>query len=335
LLHGRHRIANSMGTLRIGISGWRYEPWRKVFYPPGLVQRRELEFASRMFPSIEINGSFYSLQRPASWAEWRDSTPPGFVFSVKAPQYITHVLRLRDVEVPLANFLASGLLALGPKLGPILWQFPPSFRFDAQLFGAFLARLPHDTLAAQQLARHHDSHMAGRTAFAVDRKRPLRHAVEIRHPSFVDPAFVALLRRHRVALVVADSAGLWPDREDLTADFVYIRLHGAEEIYASGYTDAALDGWAARIRAWSQGRQPADARLIKPGPPPRRRSRDVYCYFDNDIKVKAPFDAAQLMRRLGLPSGLGEDGQFGFPPVQGDLFEDLHADTRHAAEASH
>jgi uncharacterized protein YecE (DUF72 family) len=285
--------------IRIGISGWRYAPWRGVFYPQGLRQADELHYASRALGSIEINGSFYSLQRPQSWANWYEQTPDDFVFSVKAPRYITHIRRLDDVEKPIANFLASGLLRLQHKLGPILWQFPPSFRFDAQRFEAFLRLLPRDTGQALQLAGAHEPRMQGRSHLAIDQSRPLRHAVEIRHDSFENPLFVDLLREHQVALVVADTAGKWPLKEDVTSDFVYLRLHGEEELYASGYSDAALDDWARRMRAWSEGGQVEDARLIVQRQPPRH-PRDLYCYFDNDIKVKAPFDAGRLARRLGM-----------------------------------
>lgn len=292
-----------MGEVRIGISGWRYQPWRGVFYPPDLPQRRELEYASRVLPTIEINGSFYSLQRPEFYAGWYDATPDGFVFAVKGGRYITHILRLNNVLKPMANFFASGILNLKDKLGPFLWQFPPNFQWDAGRFAAFLDMLPRDTEQALRLARRRDARMRGRCRLAIDACRPLRHAVEIRHDSFRDEAFVALLRKHGVALVVADTAGKWPLVEDLTADFVYIRLHGAEELYASGYTDEALDRWAARIRAWRSGTQPEDAACISAKPARPRRSRDVYCYFDNDIKVRAPFDAQRLMEKLGLLDG--------------------------------
>ncbi|WP_181297166.1 DUF72 domain-containing protein [Pseudomonas sp. Q2-TVG4-2] len=293
-----------MAAIHIGISGWRYAPWRGDFYPKGLTQKNELKFASRAVSSIEINGSFYSLQRPELYAGWYDETPNGFVFSVKAPRYITHILRLRDVEKPIANFLASGVLALKDKLGPMLWQFPPSFKFDPERFEAFLALLPHDTEAALEMAKGCEARMEGRSYLQIDRKRRLRHAVEIRNESFVDPAFVALLRKYKVALVVADTAGKWPYREDLTSDFVYIRLHGAEELYTSGYSDEALDNWCQRINLWNQGRQPADAQLISSAEPPSRKAREVYCYFDNDVKVRAPYDARQLLRRLGLEENL-------------------------------
>ena len=289
-----------MSEIRIGISGWRYAPWRGVFYPVSLPQQRELEFASRALSSIEINGSFYSLQRPQSWAAWYRDTPDGFIFSVKGPRYITHIRRLREVEKPLANFLASGVLDLREKLGPILWQFPPNFRYDAPRLEQFFTLLPRDTGQALALARRRDPRMHGRSRLAIDRVRKLRHAIEIRHESFIDESFVALLRRHAVALVVADTAGKWPYREDVTSDFVYLRLHGDKQIYRSGYSDAALRRWAKRIRAWSSGREPADAQRISAAPPPARRSRDVYCYFDNDVKVRAPFDAHKLARQLGV-----------------------------------
>jgi uncharacterized protein YecE (DUF72 family) len=267
-----------------------------------------------MLPSVEINGSFYSLQRPSLYAQWHDETPDDFLFAVKGSRFITHMLKLREVRTPLANFFASGVLGLGAKLGPLLWQFPPQLGFDAERFDAFFRLLPRDTEAALALARDHDARLEGRALLAIDRRRPIRHAVEIRHPSFVDPAFVALLRAHRIALVVADTAGRWPLLEDLTADFVYVRLHGDEELYASGYGAVALDRWAARIDAWRRGGQPADAHLAAPGAaPPRRRSRAVYCYFDNDIKVHAPYDAAHLAARLGVPTGLDPDGHFPLP----------------------
>ena len=305
--------ASRIGNVRVGISGWRYEPWRGRFYPAELAQRDELAFASRMLSTIEINGSFYSLQSAKSWRASRDATPDDFVFAVKGSRYITHLKRLVDVEVPLANFFASGLLALGAKLGPLLWQFPPIFAFDAERMERFFAQLPRDTAAAAALARRHDARVA---EAVVDERhaQPLRHAVEIRHPSFVAPGFVALLRRHRIALVVADTAGRWPLLEDLTTDFVYVRLHGDEELYASGYGAAALDGWAKRIDTWRRGRQVEDARLAAPGSrPPRRAARDVYCYFDNDIKVHAPYDAARLSQRLGVPAAIDGDGRFVTP----------------------
>jgi uncharacterized protein YecE (DUF72 family) len=299
-------MSHKTGKIYIGISGWRYAPWRKVFYPEDLVQAKELHFASRALPSIEINGSFYGLQRPSSYMRWYADTPAGFVFSVKAHRYITHILKLREVEKPIANFLASGLFHLKEKLGPILWQFPPSFRFDPELFESFLKLLPHDSHAALALAKKRDQKMRDQEYLEIDENRPMRHAVEIRNKSFIDSAFITLLRKYDVALVVADTAGKWPYYEDVTSDFIYMRLHGEKELYASGYTDEALDRWAARIKAWSAGSQPKDAVLISDTKPSARRSRNIYCYFDNDIKVKAPFDARKLLGRLNLEAGLLE-----------------------------
>ncbi|WP_137390495.1 DUF72 domain-containing protein [Rhodoligotrophos defluvii] len=286
------------GTIRIGISGWTYAGWRGVFYPRGLPARRELAYAAERFRSIEINGTFYRMQRPENFAEWHDQTPDGFVFAVKGPRFITHMKKLRDVEVPLANFLASGLLRLRAKLGPILWQFPPRMRFNRDIWDAFLALLPKDTGQALELARHHDPRVEGRNWLAIDAKRPMRHAVEIRHESFRSPEFIALLRRHDVALVCADTVE-WPLLMDLTADFVYCRLHGSEVLYTSGYEDEALDRWAARVEAWAQGHEPSDAIRVLPPTKPRRAGRDVFVYFDNDAKVRAPFDAAGLAERVG------------------------------------
>jgi uncharacterized protein YecE (DUF72 family) len=296
--------------IRIGVSGWRYEGWRGVFYPEELPHRRELEFASRAFPTIELNGSFYSLQTPESYAAWYEETPEDFVFGVKGGRYITHIRRLKDIERPLANFFASGLFNLREKLGPFLWQFPPFFKFDEERFDRFFSLLPRNTSEALALARRRDERMRGRARLAIDCNRRLRHAVEVRHESFLAEPFVALLRRHGIALVVADTANRWPYREDVTADFMYLRLHGDKELYASGYSDGALERWAARIRAWAGGSQPADARLISQNVLTRASSRDVYCYFDNDVKVRAPFDAARLMQLLGLER---PDQTFRFP----------------------
>ena len=297
-----------MGHIYIGISGWRYPPWRGVFYPAKLTQARELEYASRALPSIEINGSFYALQRPESYASWYDATPPGFVFSVKGNRYLTHILRLQDVETPLATVFASGVFNLREKLGPLLWQFPPNFKFEPERIERFFKLLPHDTEQALKLARRRGAKMKGRSRLAIDQKRPLRHAMEIRHSSFINPAFVELLRQYGVALVVADTAGKWPYCEDVTSDFLYLRLHGDKELYASGYSEAALTRWAERIRIWRAGKEPDDAQRMA-GPSTNVKSRDVYCYFDNDIKVKAPFDARHLIDKLGLGAGLAPLGE--------------------------
>lgn len=281
--------------VRIGISGWTYKPWRGSFYPKGLTQKRELAHAASIFRSIEVNGTFYGMQKPDSFARWADETPGGFVFAVKAPRFITHMRRLREPALPLANFLASGLLRLGAKLGPILWQLPPSLRFDPELIEGFLAALPHDTEAAADAARRHDSHVK-KTWLRTDAHRPLRHAMEIRHESFRDAAFVDLLRRYEVALVCADTVD-WPRLMDLTADFVYCRLHGSTELYRSGYDDGELDRWAARVAAWAAGRPMRDGEFVS-GTAGKAKRRDVFLYFDNTDKLRAPYDAQALMQRL-------------------------------------
>lgn len=271
-----------MAVARVGISGWRYPPWRGEWYPEGLPQRRELEYSSGRFNSIELNGSFYSLQRPSSYLDWYRQTPDNFVFSVKGGRFVTHLKRLRDVEIPLANFFASGVLALRDKLGPILWQLPDRHEFNEEQLETFFALLPRTTSEALALARKHDSRLENRTWLESQPDRPLRHALEARHPGFVGPSVAAFLRARDIGFVVADTAGIWPQNREMTSDFAYIRLHGAEELYASGYTDDALDRWARDIREWMQ-----------PG-------RDAYIYFDNDIKVRAPFDALALAGRLGV-----------------------------------
>ena len=292
------------GSVRIGISGWRYEPWRKVFYPEDLAQHRELQYASRQLPTIEINGTFYSLQRPEFFEQWYGDTPEGFVFAIKGSRYLTHMLKLKDPLRPLANFFASGIFRLREKTGPFLWQFPPHMGFNAERLEAFLDMLPRDTASALELARRRDARVKGRCSLTIDQNRPLRHAVEVRHESFRDPAFVKLLRRQKVALVVADTAGKWPFVEDVTADFMYLRLHGDEVLYASGYSESALDWWAARIDAWRRGGEPADARKIAADlAPAPRKSREVYCYFDNDMKVHAPFDARKLIQKVEALDG--------------------------------
>ena len=294
------------GPFHIGISGWRYPPWRGVFYPHGLAQRLELGYASTSLASVEINGSFYSLQRPSSYEQWRAQTPAGFVFSVKGPRFITHMKRLAGVEAPLANFFASGVLALGDRLGPVLWQLPPTLGFDADHLAAFFALLPRSTRAAAQLATHHDQRLDGRAFTTTDADRPLRHALEVRHASFKTAEFVQLLRDNDIALVCADTAGKWPALDDVTSDFVYARLHGDQELYTSGYDDAALDRWAARVRTWQMGGTPAEGRTL--GAPAPVCEREVFVYFDNDVKVHAPFDAIALAQRLGVRAGASEEG---------------------------
>lgn len=285
------------GRIRIGISGWRYKGWRGSFYPKDLAQRRELEFAAQHFDTIELNGSFYSLQKPQSFKQWHDETSDDFVFAAKGSRYITHMLKLSSVEAPLANFFAQGLLRLGKKLGPILWQFPPQFAFNAERLQRFFNLLPRTQKQAAALASGHDQRLKGRSWLEVERDQPIRHAIEIRHPSCACPEFITLLRKNRIALVVADTEE-WPLLMDVTADFVYCRLHGSEQLYASGYEADAIDIWAHRVVAWSRGQEVMDGKKAHPKPGPKRSARDVFVYFDNDAKVRAPFDAQSLRRRV-------------------------------------
>jgi uncharacterized protein YecE (DUF72 family) len=290
-------MGRGTGRIRIGISGWRYKGWRGSFYPKGLPQRRELEFAAQHFDTIELNGSFYSLQRPQSFKQWHDETPEDFVFAVKGSRYLTHMLKLQNAEAPLANFFAQGLLRLGKKLGPILWQFPPQFAFHPEKLQTFFDLLPRSHAEAAALARRHDHRLKGRSWLEIEADLPIRHAIEIRHISCECPEFIALLRKNRVALVVADTVD-WPLLMDVTADFVYCRLHGSEELYASGYEAAAIDLWSRRTVAWSRGREVTDGKRAHAKPASKRSSRDVFVYFDNDAKVRAPFDARALRERV-------------------------------------
>lgn len=269
--------------VRVGISGWRYAPWRGEFYPPGLPQRRELEYAAQRVRTVEINGSFYSLQRPSSYRAWSAATPEDFVFSVKGSRFITHMKKLRDVETALANFFASGLLALGPKLGPVLWQLAPRHRYDAAQLDDFLGRLPPTQGAAVEVARAHDDRLREPAHLDVaEPDRALEHVLEVRHPTFADnEELLRLLRRHGVGIVIADAAGLWPSYDAVTSPVAYVRLHGDTELYVSGYGEEALQDWAERIRRW-------------------RQEATVYVYFDNDVKVHAPRDAIRLAEILGV-----------------------------------
>jgi uncharacterized protein YecE (DUF72 family) len=275
-----------------------------VFYPPGLSQKKELAYSASLFSSIEINGTFYSLQRPSSFLAWKEQTPGDFVFAIKASRYITHMLKLRGIEAALANFFASGVLALGEKLGPILWQFPPNFQFRPDRLEEFFSMLPRDTEAAGVLAKRHDERLEGRAFTEPGRRRRIRHAMEIRHPSFVTPEFVSLLRRYNVALVCADTVE-WPLLMDITADFIYCRLHGSKVLYTSEYSGEELDRWAARVAQWANGEEVTDGNHASPRPARKRETRDVYVYFDNDAKVFAPKDAQALAARVKALLGAG------------------------------
>lgn len=234
--------------------------------------------------SVEINGSFYSLQRPSRFAEWAALVPEDFVFAVKGGRFITHMKKLSGIETPLANFFASGVLALDQKLGPILWQLPPNLSFDAVRMEEFFTQLPRTAGSAAEVAAGHDQRVPDDQALtkAAHPNQRLRHVVEVRHESFRNRAFYALLSRHKIALVVADNPGQWPIITEMTTDLMYVRLHGHDQLYASGYSDRELDEWAAKIKSWTE------------------QGCDVYVYCDNDAKVRAPYDAMGLMDRLGL-----------------------------------
>ncbi|KHL01909.1 DUF72 domain-containing protein [Sinomonas humi] len=270
-----------MATAYIGVSGWRYSSWRGDFYPRGLRQKDELAYAAERMSSVELNGSFYSLQRPSSYEAWRDATPEGFVFAVKGGRFITHMKQLRDVEAAFANFFASGVLALGGKLGPILWQLPERMAFDEDTLSGFFDLLPRTASSAAALAHRHDEKVPEQRAFLdVLAEVPLRHALEPRHESFDTPAARAFLAEREICTVIADSAGRWPVLHDETAHFRYVRLHGETRLYGGGYAEASLDEWAERVRAWLDG------------------GFDTYVYFDNDADGRAPHDAVNLLARL-------------------------------------
>jgi uncharacterized protein YecE (DUF72 family) len=273
------------GSALVGISGYDYKPWRGRFYPEELPARRWLEYASRRFNSIELNGTFYSLKSPAVFERWLREVPErDFVFAIKGGRFITHNLKLRRSETALGNFFASGVLALGTHTGPFLWQLPATYSFDAERLDRFMRLLPRDSREGEAVARQHDDRLRRGALTDAAANVAYRHAFEVRHPSYFHEEFYSILREHRVGFVIADSAGKFPMAHEVTADFVYVRLHGSQELYVSGYSDAELDEWAERIRRWRSARGGA---------------RDVYVYFDNDAKVHAPFDAERLVERLG------------------------------------
>ena len=260
-------------TIRIGIGGWTYEPWRGSFYPAKCPQKRELEYAASQLSAIEINGTYYSSFKPASFANWAAAAPDGFVFSVKASRYCTNRKVLAEAGESIERFVGQGIVELGDKLGPILWQFMATKRFDADDMAAFLKLLP-------------TSHAGV----------PLRHAVQVRHDSFADPAFVAMARAASVAIVYADSVD-YPAIADVTADFVYARLEAAEERNPAGYTDAALDDWARAARTWQAGGRPEGLPYVM-AETPAKAQRDTFVFFLNGAKIRAPHGAIALIDRL-------------------------------------
>lgn len=287
-----------MAELRIGTSGWAYDEWREAFYPSGLPRRRELEYVTQRFNSLEINGTFYSLKSPRTFELWRDTAPDDFVFAVKGSRYITHPQRLRDTRTGLANYFASGVLLLGAKLGPILWQLPPKMDFERDVFEAFCRALPRSTREAADLAEQHDE-LVEQVGFEVRQDRSLRHVFEIRDARMMNETAIGLLRDYGHALAIADTGGRYPMVEDLTADFIYIRLHGPRELYASDYTERELDMWKRRIQRWAEGGQMLRGKRITSVAPPNR-PRDVYVYFDNTLHADAPHNALRLAEKLGL-----------------------------------
>jgi uncharacterized protein YecE (DUF72 family) len=261
-------------TIRVGIGGWTFAPWRGVFYPRGLPHSQELRHATAHVTSIEINGTFYRTQSPASFRKWAAEAPEGFVFALKAPRYATHRKVLAEAGESIERFYESGPLELGDKLGPVLWQFAPFKKFDPEDFGAFLALLPREL-----------------------KGRALRHVVETRHPSFADPKAVELLRAQGVALAILDSTK-HPVIEDLTADFVYARLERAQAAEPTGYAEKALDRWSERFGAWAKGGEPADATRLLAKPAPKAKARDCFVYFISGAKERNPAAAMAMIERL-------------------------------------
>jgi len=262
------------GTIHVGVGGWTFEPWRGVFYPKGLAHAKELQYASRRLTSIEINGTFYRTQTPATFRKWKSETPDGFVFSVKGPRYAVNRRVLADAGDSIKWFYDSGVLELGDRLGPVLWQFAPFKKFDERDFGAFLELLPQ----------------------AIGGRR-LRHVVEVRHDSFRTPAFIALLRKFGIPAVFAEHQ-TYPAIADVVGDFIYARLQKGEDKIKAGYPPKALDQWAARAQLWAKGGEPADLPKVDAKQKPKPAPRDVFLYFIHEGKVRAPAAAMGLIERL-------------------------------------
>jgi uncharacterized protein YecE (DUF72 family) len=263
-------MSKTAGRIRAGIGGWTYEPWEETFYPSDLPKKSQLNYASRQVTAIEINGTFYRLQKPEVFAKWRDDTPDDFVFAIKAPRYLTYRKELSGAVPSLPRFLASGLSSLQQKLGPILWQLPPTLHFDAADIAAFLEALPH-TLDGL----------------------PLRHVLEVRHKTFVDPSYVELAKKHSVATVFAHTDE-FPNFADVTADFVYARLRKAEASEPTGYSKPDLQAWSERAKLWAAGGAPDDLPYVTDAPPPKK-PRDVFVFFINGAKERAPAAAKHLL----------------------------------------
>lgn len=284
-----------VGTIRTGIAGWVYEPWRGSFYPAGLVQKKELEYAASQLGSIEINATFRANPSPESVGKWASQVPEDFVFGVKGPMLVTHRKRLKDVEIPLANFFACGILALGRHLGPFVWQLPENLKFDTARIETFLDLLPHTTADLIALGQKHDDRLGHAPALDVTGIETVRHAIEVRHESFADPTFIAMLRARNVALVCADTPS-WPWR-DLTADFAYCRLQGPPRAEATGYAPADLDALAQQFGQWARG-HPGAGPFLAPPIEPLPAGRDVFAYFVHEDKLHAPDNARAVAERV-------------------------------------
>lgn len=266
-------MASKAGKIHIGIGGWTFAPWRGVFYPEKLPQRQELEFAASKLGSIEINGTYYGSQKPESFRKWAGEVPDGFVFSVKGPRFATNRRVLAEAGDSIQRFYDSGVLELGDRLGPVLWQFAPTKKFEEADFGKFLELLPR--------------RLEGRS---------LRHVVEVRHGSFLTPGFVALLRAFATPVVYSDHA-TYPAIADLTGDFVYARLQKGKDTVKTGYPPKALDAWAKRLATWAKGGEPADLPRVTPAHP-KKQPREVFAYVIHEGKVRAPAGAMALIDRL-------------------------------------
>lgn len=264
------------GAIRVGVGGWTFEPWRGTFYPEGLPHAQELSYASRHLTAIEINGTFYRTQSPASFAKWRKETPDGFVFSVKGHRFVTNRKVLAEAGEGIAHFLKSGVTELGDRLGPLLWQLAPTKKFDVADVAAFLALLPEKFEGVA-----------------------LRHVLEVRHASFLVPEFVALCRKAKTGIVYAEHE-TYPELADPTADFVYARLQKGQDEIATGYPPQALDAWAARVKLWAAGGAPEDLPVVDKSAKPKARPRDVFVFFIHEGKVRAPAAAMELIHRLAF-----------------------------------
>lgn len=293
-----------MSRIHIGLSGWSYRDWVGRFYPEDLPADQWLSFVADHFDTVEVNRSFYSLLDPSTYRSWYESVPDRFVFAVKGSRYITHMKKLRDVEIPMANFFASGVLELADKLGPVLWQLPGRWRFQAERVRTFVTLLPPTTGDAAGLAARHDDRVR-EPATESHLDRPLHHVLEVRDPSFFVPELLEILEEGNVGFATSHSSA-WPYTEDVIGELAYLRLHGPGALYSSPYSEEGLARWAHLVTAWAAGADPTDGPRISSRLPPREDGRDVFVYFDNDSGAHAPPDALrlrQLVDDAGAPTG--------------------------------